>query len=459
MYELPAPVTMALDRLQEAGYEAYLVGGCVRDLLRGKRPQDYDLTTSALPEQTEAVFDGERLVKTGLRHGTVTALLEGMALEITTFRVDGTYSDARRPDAVRFTPLLTEDLARRDFTVNAMAWSPATGLTDPFGGREDLEARVLRCVGDPALRFTEDALRILRALRFSATLAFSIEAETGEALRELAPRLPLVSAERVYSELCKLLCGVRAGQVLLDWTDVLGEVLPELLPMRGFDQRNRHHCYDVLTHAVRTLEGVPPVPELRWAALLHDLGKPAAFTLDEKGEGHFKGHPDISAALTEQILRRLRASRATRETVTELVRLHDRQIEPTARAVRRVLSRYGAEFFSQLMQLKRADNLAQAPAYRDRQQLYDRIEALARDILREKPCLSLRELAVDGNDLMALGIPRGPKLGQTLQALFDGVLSGALENERETLLRAAQTVSAMSQDDRKAFHESKEEPT
>ena len=455
MYELPAPVNMALERLQRAGYEACLVGGCVRDLLRGKPPQDYDLSTSALPEQTETVFAGERLVETGLRHGTVTVLLEGMALEITTFRVDGAYSDARRPDAVRFTPSLTEDLARRDFTVNAMAWSPAAGLTDPFGGRADLEAGVLRCVGDPTLRFTEDALRILRALRLSATLDFSIETETGKALRALAPRLRLVSAERVYSELCKLLCGLRAGQVILDWTEVLGVVLPELLPMRGFDQRNRHHCYDVLTHSVKTLEGVPPVPDLRWAALLHDLGKPAAFTLDEKGEGHFKGHPELSAAQTEQILRRLRASRASRETVTELVRLHDRPIEPTARAVRRVLSRYGAEFFSRLMQLKRADNLAQAPEYRDRQQLYDRIEALARDILLEKPCLSLRELAVDGNDLAALGIPRGPKLGRTLQALLDGVLDGTLENERETLLRAAQTVSTMSQDDGKEFHESK----
>ena len=436
MYELPAPVTLALDRLQEAGYEACLVGGCVRDLLRGQRPQDYDLTTSARPEQTEAVFAGAQLVETGLRHGTVTVLLDGMALEITTFRVDGSYSDARRPDAVRFTPSLCEDLARRDFTVNAMAWAPRTGLLDPFGGRADLEAGVLRCVGDPARRFTEDALRILRALRFSATLDFSIEAETGRALRKLAPRLELVSAERVYSELWKLLCGVGAGRVVLDWTEVLGQVLPELLPMRGFDQRNRHHCYDVLTHTARVLDAVPPVPELRWAALLHDLGKPGAFTLDEKGEGHFKGHPALSAAMTEEILRRLRASRAVRETVTELVLLHDRQIEPTKAAVRRVLSRHGAEFFTRLMQLKRADNLAQAPAYRDRQQLYDRIEALARDILSEKPCLNLRELAVDGHDLKALGIPPGPAMGDILRRLLEAVLDGALPNERAALLEA-----------------------
>lgn len=434
---VPPQALTALSRLRAAGYQAYLVGGCVRDALRGVAPTDFDLTTSARPEETEAVFAGERLIETGLRHGTVTVLLEGLPLEITTFRVDGTYSDARRPDAVRFTPSLTEDLARRDFTVNAMAWSPETGVVDPFGGQADLAAGLIRCVGDPERRFTEDALRILRALRFSATLDFALDGRTAEALRRLAPRLEKVSAERSFSELCKLICGPGAKRVLLDFPEVLGVPVPEMLPMRGFDQRNRHHCYDLLTHTAVALAATPPRVELRLAAWFHDLGKPAVFRLDEHGEGHFLGHPARSAAMTEEILTRLRASRALREYVTELVRLHDRQIEETETAVRRALSQLGEQLFFDLLLLKRADNLAQAPEYRDRQRSYDRIEALARDINAKDACLSLRDLAVNGRDLLDLGYSPGPALGETLQELLDLVLRGELPNEKDALLRYA----------------------
>ena len=434
MQTLPASVTNALDRLHRAGYEAYIVGGCVRDALMGKTPQDYDLCTSALPEQTEAVFAGEKLIETGLRHGTVTVLLGGMPLEITTFRVDGTYSDARRPDSVRFTPSLTEDLARRDFTVNAMAWSPETGLSDPFGGREDLTKGVIRCVGEPERRFTEDALRILRALRFAATLGFSIEPGTAAALRALAPALEKISAERVYSELCKLICGPDAGRIILDYTEVLGVVLPELLPMRGFDQRNVHHCYDVLTHCVHAMEAMPPESVLRWAGLLHDVGKPDTFFLDADGVGHFYGHPQRGAELCEALCRRLRFDNDSRERVCALVRQHDRWIEPREAPVRKALSRLGEELFFDLLRLKRADVGALAPEYRHLAAVYDTLEAMARSLLSERAPLSLRDLALNGDDLMALGVSKGPELGQALHRLLDAVLDGAVANERKALI-------------------------
>ena len=436
--KIPLPVLDALDALNAAGCEAVLVGGCVRDLLMGRTPNDFDVCTAALPEQTEAVFAGKRLIETGLKHGTVTVLVEGLPLEITTYRVDGSYSDSRRPDSVAFTPSLTEDLARRDFTVNAMAWSPSGGLVDPFGGQADLAAGLLRCVGEPERRFTEDALRILRALRFSATLGFSIDTETGNALRRLAERLEYVSAERVCSELCKLICGPKAANVILEYADVLGVVLPELLPLRSFDQRNPHHCYDALTHSVRAMEQLPPEPVLRWAGLLHDVAKPETFTLDEDGIGHFYGHPQRGAEKCDALCRRLRFDNAGRERVCELVRLHDRWIEPKEASVRRALSRMGPELFFQLMRLKRADVLALAPECRDRLAVYDRVEALANAQLAAGTALSLRELAVSGRDLLAIGYQPGPALGQALQALLDAVLDGSVENEKDALLRLAE---------------------
>ena len=292
---LPAQVNTALARLHDAGYEAYIVGGCVRDRIMGREPKDYDITTSALPEQTAAVFAGERIIETGMKHGTVTVLLDGEPLEITTFRIDGTYSDSRHPDAVTFTPSLREDLARRDFTMNAMAYSSETGLVDPFGGQADIAAKYIRCVGDPDLRFREDALRILRALRFSSVLGFPIEPETDGAARYLCLLLKKISAERVFSELKQLLCGPDVRRVLLDYAGVLGAVLPEILPMQGFDQRNPHHCYDILEHTAAAVEAMPPEPALRLAALLHDVGKPECFFTDEDGVGHFYGHPKAGA--------------------------------------------------------------------------------------------------------------------------------------------------------------------
>ena len=434
--QLPVYVNNALSRLTSAGFEAFVVGGCVRDALMGRTPGDYDVTTSALPEETAAVFAGERVIETGLRHGTVTVLLDGNPLEITTFRVDGAYSDARHPDEVSFTRSLREDLSRRDFTMNALAWSPESGLVDPFGGETDIRAQRIRCVGDPGTRFREDALRILRCLRFAAVLGFSIDAATAAAARENRALLAHISAERVAEELKKLVCGPDVRRVVLEETEVLGAVVPELLPLRGFDQRNPNHCFDILEHAAAVCEAVPPEPVLRLAALLHDLGKPDCFFMGEDGVGHFYGHAQRGAELVEPILRRLRFDNESRERITELVRRHDLRIEPTDKGVARCLRRYGPEFFFQLVQLKRADALAHAPgAARDeRVQRSEELERIGRDLLARKACFSLRDLAVNGNDLLAAGYAPGPAVGEALNALLDAVTDGQVPNEKCALL-------------------------
>ena len=434
MNMLPPPhVAGVLRRLRDAGHAAYAVGGCVRDCMMGLAPADYDVATSATPEETLRVFAGERVVETGVKHGTVTVLTGGASVEVTTFRVDGAYSDARRPDAVTFTPSLPADLARRDFTVNAMAWDEREDLLiDPYGGAADVERRVIRCVGDPDTRFREDALRILRALRFAAVLDFSIEAETAAALRRNAPLLEKVSAERVNVELCKLLCGRNVRAVLLEYGDVLGVPIPEILPMRGFDQHNPYHIYDVWGHAAAAVESAPPTVVLRLAALLHDIGKPPCFTLDEGG-GHFYGHAKIGAEMADTILRRLRFDTATRERVVMLVREHC-GFELTERAVKRALNRLGPEAYFELSALMRADNLAQSPALRHRQAWIDAMERLGRDILEKETCFSLKDLAVNGDDLIAAGYAPGPALGAALKLLLDAVIDGRAENEKSALL-------------------------
>ena len=435
MHDFPIPpyAASALDRLTAAGHEAWLVGGCVRDFLLGREPGDYDIAASALPEETEAVFAGARLIETGLKHGTVTVVLEGHPLEITTFRVDGTYADARHPDRVTFTRSLREDAARRDFTVNAMAYHPDRGLWDGFGGQEDLKHRIIRCVGDPETRFREDGLRILRALRFAAVLDFAVEPETERALRRTAPLLGQIAAERLSVELGKLLCGPGAGRVLGDYPDILGVILPELPPMAGFDQKNDHHCYDLLTHTAAAVDSAPPDLILRLTMLLHDIGKPETFTLGEDGQGHFYGHAKRSAAMADEILRRLRYPNRIRERVLTLIRCHDAPLEPEAKQVRRRLNKLGEETFFDLLAVRRADTLALALPYRSRTGTLDEIEALARSILAERPCLTRRDLAVDGHDLMALGC-QGPALGRALRSLLDRVAEGSLPNEREALL-------------------------
>ena len=433
---LPQPVEYVLERLENAGFAAFAVGGCVRDTLLGRVPGDWDVTTAARPEQVLALFDG-CAIPTGLKHGTVTVRAEGMGIEVTTFRADGTYTDHRRPDEVTFSRRLEDDLSRRDLTVNAMAMDAAGALHDPFGGREDIRRRVLRCVGDPERRFREDALRILRTLRFSATLGFAIEPETHRALRTQCGDLRYVAAERVREELTKLLCGQDAGRVLEEEPQVLGVVLPEILPCVGFDQHNRHHCYDVWGHTAHAVAAAPPDPVLRWTMLLHDLGKPQCFTLDKQGVGHFHGHHRPSAEMAESICRRLRFDKAAAQRICLLVRYHDRPISLTERAIRRAMNQLGVDGLRQLCAVKRADNLAQHPDYHGRQQEIDRGEAIMEELLAKDACFSLKQLAVNGQDMMALGL-QGPAIGKMLQALLDAVMDGVVENERNALLSLAQ---------------------
>ncbi|MDO4517385.1 MAG: HD domain-containing protein [Bacillota bacterium] len=433
-FPLSPPAAEALARLHAAGHEAWVVGGCVRDVLLGQTPKDYDITTSALPEETKGVFPDCHIIETGIRHGTVTVVLGDEPLEITTYRVDGGYSDARHPDGVTFTRSLREDAARRDFTMNAMAYAPGLGLRDFFGGREDIQNAQIRAVGDPVIRFREDALRILRGVRFASVLGFSLETATETAARQEAALLSGLSAERVAAELDKLLRGKDAGRVLQTYPDLLGQVIPELLPMAGFDQRNHHHCHDLLTHTAVAVDHVPPVLPLRLAALLHDVGKPRCFSLGEDGEGHFYGHARESTAMAGEILRRLRFSNSVREKTETLIRYHDSVIEEDPRLVRRWLNRLGEETFFDLLALQRGDTVALAPAYCTRQDHFRRLEALAREILAETPCLQLRDLAVNGHDLMALGL-QGRAIGAALHFLLDQVLEGTVPNKKEALMQ------------------------
>ena len=435
---LPETIAYILSRLRGAGFAAYAVGGCVRDTLAGREPHDWDVCTAARPEQVHAVFAGEDVRDTGLKHGTVTLVVAHMPCEITTFRVDGNYSDSRRPDSVSFTDDVTLDLARRDFTVNAMAYSPADGLIDPFGGREDLRNGVIRCVGKPRDRFAEDALRILRALRFASRFGYSVEANTAAAVRELAPTLDKIAPERIKAELDGVLTGPAAAEVLREFPDVIGVPLPELLPCVGFDQRSPWHVYDVWEHTLRSVAAAPEDPILRWTMLFHDLGKPPTFSVGPDGTGHFYGHAALSAQMADGIMARLRFSNGERAAVAELVRRHDGVIEPEKKFVRRQLARLGRAQFDRLLAVRRADNLAQAPTLAERRLAeLDALRALADEVESGGDCTGLSALAVNGRDLLELGYRPGPALGAELRRLLERVLDDPSKNERDTLLNIA----------------------
>ena len=431
--QLPEKVSRIIQTLEEAGYEAYAVGGCVRDSVIGREPADWDITTSALPEQVKELF--HRTIDTGIEHGTVTVMMDREGFEVTTYRIDGEYRDHRHPEQVTFTPDLTEDLARRDFTVNAMATDLRGTVYDPFDGQADLQEGILRCVGDPERRFSEDALRILRCLRFAAVLGFSIEPETGKALMTCRNLLREMAPERVHEELTKLLCGPWAASVLRRYPDVIGAVLPEILPMVGFDQRNPHHCYDVWEHTLHALDAAPSDSVLRWAVLFHDMGKPECFALDTQGIGHFMGHGVVSRRIADGVMDRLRFDNAAKERIGELVEWHDHRVE-TEKGVRRMLNRFGERNFRYLLAIQWADNMGQAEKFRGRQKEIDRIEAMLDRELEKGSCFSLKQLAVNGNDLLGLGLS-GPAVGRTLQGLLDRVMDGTLPNDRDALLTAA----------------------
>ena len=435
---IPEPVRTILARLEAAGYEAWCVGGAVRDALLGRTASDWDVASSALPEAVLDLF-GPDALPTGLRHGTVTVKTAGGGVEVTTFRRDGAYLDNRHPDHVEFTGSLAEDLSRRDFTVNAIAMNLRGELADPFGGRADLAAGVLRAVGNPEERFREDGLRIMRGLRFASKLGFAVEAETEAAVRRCASLLEKIAPERLREETTGLLCGGHAERVLLDYPDILGVFLPEIIPCVGFAQRNKHHCFDVWGHTARSVGEVKPMPVLRWTMLLHDLGKPECFTLGDNGQGHFYGHWRVSVEKGGAILDRLRFDNQSKRTILTLVDRHDSELPLDEKTVRRRLRQLGEETVRLLLEVKREDNLAQAPAYRDRQRLIGQWEALLDMVLAEESCFSLRQLAVKGGDLTALGAA-GPRVGEVLEALLDRVVDGELPNERGALLDYAREV-------------------
>ena len=433
--QIPKDVRHCIDALEDAGFSAYLVGGCVRDAYLGLTPQDFDLCTAALPEQTEAVFAGYKLVLAGKKHGTIGVVTDSGVVEITTFRTEGGYTDNRHPQWVKFVPQIEADLARRDFTVNAMAYSPTRGFADPFGGRADLDNRVLRAVGDPAARFREDSLRILRGVRFAVRYGLAVDPQTEEAMFRLAPLMDNLARERVFEELCKLIPRTDAAD-LIRFAPVLTQVIPELAPAVGFEQHSLHHAYDVYTHIAHVTAAVPPVLTLRWAALLHDAGKPATFTMDENGQGHFYGHAEESAAMADAVLRRLKAPTRLREDVVKLIALHMTKIEPVKRIVRRRFSTLGAEMLEMLLLLQEADMGSKGTGKPAEMVQFSEIRAKISEIEAEDACFALKNLAVNGHDLMALGIT-GRQIGQTLNRLLELVMDEELPNEKNALLNAA----------------------
>ena len=439
---LPAAVMHCITRLEQAGFEVYAVGGCVRDDLLGLTPHDYDLCTNARPEETAAVFADFQLVRNGEKHGTIGVVMDGAVYEITTFRAEGTYSDNRHPDSVEFVSDLKTDLARRDFTVNAMAYNPKTGYVDPFGGRKDLQAKVLRAVGHAETRFREDALRILRGVRFALRFGLTPDVPTLNAMQKCSPTMEQLASERIFSELQGIL-PLLTAKSLHTYRDILTQVIPELKACVGFDQHSRHHAYDVYAHTAYVTEAVGSDLALRFAALLHDIGKPAVFYQDEGGCGHFPEHARIGADMADAILRRLKAPNVLREQVVFLIAHHMTPFALDRTMLRRRLSKYGIENCRLLLQLQKAD-------YRSKGVIgespdYDAILALLEDILQEGTCLQAKDLAVNGQDLIALGYAPGPGLGQAVQALLQLVVDETLPNNKEILLQKAKEMMEETQ--------------
>ncbi len=431
---LPNEVESVITALDRAGYEAYVVGGPVRDALLGRDPSDWDITTSAKPNEVTALFGKAFTVPTGLRHGTVTVRSGGMPIEVTTYRTEGEYQDHRHPDRVTFSTSLEEDLARRDFTVNAIAYHPAKGFVDPFGGIDDLSKRILRAVRDPSERFEEDALRILRLLRFSSTLFFKIDPETRSAAYQKRQLLHHLSAERIREELTKLLCGPNSLWILLNEAEILFEVLPELRPMYRFDQRTPWHCFDIWEHSVRALDAIAPDPILRWTMLLHDCGKPASFTVDDKGIGHFKGHAKVSAELSRGILSRLKFDNSSKDRIIALIESHMVLIHPSEKGVRRQMGKLGTDTFQLLLQVIRADHAGQYLFRPQEDPMVDELARIYETVLEQDQCFSLKQLAVTGKDLLDLGVPEGKRIGEMLQQMLDAVIDGTCPNEKDDLL-------------------------
>lgn len=452
--------------IEAAGHQAWIVGGCVRDAILGRSSNDVDIATSASWEEVERVCQdaGMRVRRSGIKHGTVTVLVqldeganihEGSedppgdasyeAFEVTTYRIDSpTSTDSRHPDFVEFTDSITEDLARRDFTMNAMAWHPCRGLLDPFGGLADIEAKLIRVVGDPAKRFREDALRILRGCRFASQLGFSVDAVTLQAMKSHKSLLLKISSERITSEFNLLLMGDHVHDAIMEYVDVLSICVPELVTMKGFEQRTQYHIYDVLEHTVWAVQLAKKSLLVRWAALCHDMGKPSCSFFDENGVQHFYGHAIAGERITRGLLQRMALRNAFKDDVCALVANHNDVIEPTHRCVRRTLARLGGrvDLMHDMFELKTADMLAHAPEYTSQTTVIDEARATLSEILDAEEAFSLRQLAVNGQDIIALGVERGPEIGRILDALLEDVIEGRLENDRETLLAHVKEIAS-----------------
>ncbi|MCD8316709.1 MAG: HD domain-containing protein [Eggerthellaceae bacterium] len=435
---IPENAMILLNVLTQGGFAAYCVGGFVRDSLLGRPIHDVDIATNAKWQQAKELFgqNGFTVHETGTKFGTITVISDGEPFQITTYRYDGKYKDGRHPETVKAAGTITEDLARRDFTINAMAYNETDGLVDPFDGQKDLELKVVRCVGDPRVRFKEDALRILRACRFCSQLGFAMDKETYEAALSMKSFLAAVSVERIYQELQAFMLGSHVHDALMNTVDILSFVLPELVAMKGFEQRTQYHIYDVLEHTAYVMQNTPRTPLQRWTALFHDMGKPAASFIGPDGVGHFYGHAHVSTELAKGIMERLKFPTALKEQILPLVKHHDEVIEPTSKAVKKALKRLDSdpEMFRELCNIKRADAMAQAPQCINRVDLANSLEEIMDEILNSKEPFSLKDLAINGHDVLEAGVEPGPKVGEILNFLLDAVMEESIPNERDALL-------------------------
>ncbi|MBE6903134.1 MAG: HD domain-containing protein [Ruminococcaceae bacterium] len=438
---LPEYIKLILQRFEKNNIPAYAVGGCVRDMIMGKEPNDYDITTQALPQQIKELFFDVPVIETGIKHGTVTLLWENKPVEITTYRIDGKYLNNRRPENVEFTLDLKDDLCRRDFTINAMAYSLDGKLIDLFGGKQDIENKIIKCVGEPDKRFEEDALRILRALRFASTLGFETDKKTADSILKNYPLLKNISAERIFSEFKKILCGKNVKNILLQFSDVFAEIIPQVKESIGFLQNNPHHIYDVYTHSAYVVENSPPDEISRLSAFFHDIGKPFCYTEDQIGTGHFHGHAKISKELCNKALNALKADNKTKALVCQIVENHDYQIIPEEKYVRRFLAKNNYEQSMRILALKRAESFSKAVLDDDRSKYVDTIEALIEKIVAQEDCLNLKALKINGHDLIENNI-KGKKIGQTLNLLLKLVIDKEIENEKEALLNKAKQLNS-----------------
>ena len=436
--KLPEKVKFIIDTIMDAGYEAYAVGGCVRDSILGRKPDDWDITTSATPYQIKELF--KRTIDTGIQHGTVTVMLEKEGFEVTTYRIDGEYEDSRHPKEVTFTANLVEDLKRRDFTINAMAYNDKAGLVDVFDGVGDIERKIIRCVGNPTERFTEDALRMMRAVRFSAQLGYEIEENTALAIKDLAPNLKNISAERIQVELIKLVTSPHPEHLRIAYeTGITKVIMPEFDVCMETVQNNPHHCYTVGEHTLKSMQALEPDKVLRLAMLFHDIGKPVTISTDEKGIHHFYGHPDVSEDLARKILRRLKFDNYTLRMVTGLVKYHDREVKPEPKYVRRAILKIGEDIFPLLFPIKKADIAAQSDYKREeKNEKLEMVRLAYEEVILKNQCVSLKTLAITGRDLITeVGMEAGPELGKVLEKLLDEVIENPEYNQKETLLTLA----------------------